>query len=40
VLRAGGLARSRRDGKIVFYALTYTGRKLLDAHLDASATTA
>lgn len=40
VLRAGGLARSRRDGKIVFYALTYTGQKLLGAHLDATAATA
>ena len=32
-LRTAGLARSRRDGKIVFYALTDTGRSLLDAHL-------
>ena len=32
-LRNAGLARSRRDGKIVFYALTQTGRALLDAHL-------
>lgn len=31
-LRAAGLARSRRDGKIVFYSLTDTGRALLDAH--------
>lgn len=32
-LRTAGLARSRRDGKIVFYALTAAGRALLDAHL-------
>ena len=32
-LRAAGMARSRRDGKIVFYALTGTGRTLIDAHL-------
>jgi ArsR family transcriptional regulator, lead/cadmium/zinc/bismuth-responsive transcriptional repressor len=32
-LRSAGLARSRRDGKIVFYALTDTGRALVDAHL-------
>ena len=39
-LRAAGLADSRRDGKIVFYSLTATGRGLIDAHLaaaDASA---
>lgn len=30
-LRAAGLARSRRDGKIVFYVLTGAGRALLDA---------
>lgn len=34
-LRAAGLARSRRDGKVVFYALTDVGRALLDAHLGA-----
>ncbi len=33
VLREAGLARSRRDGKIVFYSLTDTGRDLIDAHL-------
>ena len=33
VLRAAGLARSRRDGKVVFYSLTGVGRSLLDAHL-------
>ena len=32
-LRAAGLAASRRDGKIVFYSLTATGRNLVDAHL-------
>lgn len=34
-LRAAGLAQSRRDGKIVFYSLTKTGRRLLEAHLPA-----
>lgn len=34
-LRDVGLARSRRDGKIVFYSLTDTGRRLVDAHLAA-----
>jgi DNA-binding transcriptional ArsR family regulator len=34
-LRAAGLAESRRDGKVVFYALTETGRRLVDAHLAA-----
>jgi DNA-binding transcriptional ArsR family regulator len=32
-LRTAGLATSRRDGKIVFYSLTATGRSLVDAHL-------
>lgn len=32
-LRMAGLADSRRDGKIVFYSLTATGRRLVDAHL-------
>lgn len=36
-LRAAGLATSRRDGKIVFYSLTATGRRLIDAHLTAIA---
>ncbi|MDQ6776254.1 MAG: metalloregulator ArsR/SmtB family transcription factor [Actinomycetota bacterium] len=36
-LRAGGLATSRREGKIVFYALTSTGRDLVDASLAAAA---
>ncbi len=35
-LRAAGLADSRREGKIVFYSLTATGRSLLDAHLVAA----
>jgi ArsR family transcriptional regulator, lead/cadmium/zinc/bismuth-responsive transcriptional repressor len=34
-LREAGLAESRRDGKIVFYSLTATGRDLIDAHLGA-----
>ena len=29
VLRAAGLASSRREGKVVFYSLTDTGRALL-----------
>lgn len=33
-LREAGLASSRRDHKIVFYALTDTGRDLLDAHVQ------
>jgi ArsR family transcriptional regulator, lead/cadmium/zinc/bismuth-responsive transcriptional repressor len=32
-LRTAGLACSRREHKIVFYALTDTGRRLLDAQL-------
>ena len=35
VLREAGLAKSRRDGKVVFYVLTETGRSLVDAHLAA-----
>jgi ArsR family transcriptional regulator, lead/cadmium/zinc/bismuth-responsive transcriptional repressor len=35
-LRTAGLARSRRDGKIVFYSLTPVGRALLEAHLEWS----
>ncbi len=31
-LRAGGLATSRREHKIVFYALTELGTRLLDTH--------
>jgi DNA-binding transcriptional ArsR family regulator len=33
-LRAAGLASSRREHKIVFYALTEPGQRLLDAHLE------
>ncbi len=39
-LRSAALARSRRDGKIVFYALTDTGRALIDAHLATTEATA
>jgi ArsR family transcriptional regulator, lead/cadmium/zinc/bismuth-responsive transcriptional repressor len=39
-LREAGLARSRRDGKIVFYALTDAGRELVEAHLATTAATA
>jgi ArsR family transcriptional regulator, lead/cadmium/zinc/bismuth-responsive transcriptional repressor len=35
-LRAAGLAGSRRDGKLVFYRLTDTGRTLLVSHLTAT----
>jgi DNA-binding transcriptional ArsR family regulator len=35
-LRDAGLADSRRDGKIVFYALTAPGRDLVDAHTAAT----
>jgi ArsR family transcriptional regulator, lead/cadmium/zinc/bismuth-responsive transcriptional repressor len=38
-LRAAGLAASRRDGKIVFYSLTATGRRLVKAHLTANKAT-
>jgi DNA-binding transcriptional ArsR family regulator len=38
-LRNAGLARSRRDGKIVFYSLTPMGAALIDAHLDATVVT-
>lgn len=37
VLRDAGLAASRRDGKIVFYSLTATGRRLLDTLLEIEA---
>ncbi len=33
-LRAAGLAGSRSEHKIVFYALTNAGRQLLDAYLE------
>jgi DNA-binding transcriptional ArsR family regulator len=32
-LRAAGLVRSRRDGKMVMYALTERGRSLVEAVL-------
>ncbi|MGI8800669.1 MAG: ArsR/SmtB family transcription factor [Solirubrobacteraceae bacterium] len=39
-LRSLGLARSRRDGKMVLYCLTDSGRALLAALLDSAETTA
>jgi ArsR family transcriptional regulator, lead/cadmium/zinc/bismuth-responsive transcriptional repressor len=36
-LRSGGLARSRRDGKMVMYSLTDGGRSLLEAMLNEEA---
>ena len=33
-LRNAGLASSRREHRVVFYALTDPGRQLLDAHLE------
>jgi DNA-binding transcriptional ArsR family regulator len=38
-LRTAGLARSRREHKIVFYALTELGTRLLDAHLELAEIT-
>lgn len=38
-LRDARLASSRRDGKIVFYALTETGRRLVDTLLELEAPT-
>jgi DNA-binding transcriptional ArsR family regulator len=35
-LRTAGLVRSRRDGKMVMYALTDRGRELLDVMLEGS----
>jgi DNA-binding transcriptional ArsR family regulator len=35
-LRAAGLASSRREHKIVFYALTPLGTRLLDSHFTAT----
>ncbi|MDQ4106235.1 MAG: transcriptional regulator, partial [Actinomycetota bacterium] len=32
-LRSAGLVRSRRDGKLVMYSLTHTGRTLLRSFL-------
>jgi DNA-binding transcriptional ArsR family regulator len=40
VLRAAGLADSRREHKVVFYALTDAGRRLLDAHIQVAQTPA
>jgi DNA-binding transcriptional ArsR family regulator len=37
LLRAAGLASSRRDGNIVLYSLTSAGRRLLDGLLDEVA---
>jgi DNA-binding transcriptional ArsR family regulator len=39
-LRSLGLARSRREGKMVHYSLTASGRALLSAVLEASAAVA
>ena len=38
-LRNAGLAHSRRDGKIVFYALTESGRALVEAQLAGAGAT-
>lgn len=35
LLRGAGLVASRRDGKMVLYALTDRGRRLLDATIEA-----
>lgn len=35
-LKAAGLARSQREGKMVMYELTPTGRALLDAVMEAA----
>jgi ArsR family transcriptional regulator, lead/cadmium/zinc/bismuth-responsive transcriptional repressor len=37
LLRTAGLVSARRDGKMVLYSLTNTGRSLLDAVVDARA---
>ena len=39
VLRRAGLVRSRRDGKMVLYQLTESGRRLLDAVLEPAQVT-
>ncbi|MEO6857313.1 MAG: metalloregulator ArsR/SmtB family transcription factor [Solirubrobacteraceae bacterium] len=36
ILRTASLTVSRRAGKIVFYALTDRGRRLIDAHLEGA----
>ena len=38
LLRGRGLLRSRRDGKMVLYSLTNTGRGLLSAVLELAST--
>jgi DNA-binding transcriptional ArsR family regulator len=38
-LRAAGLATSRREHKIVFYALTDAGRGLVRVHLELAEVT-
>jgi ArsR family transcriptional regulator, lead/cadmium/zinc/bismuth-responsive transcriptional repressor len=38
VLREAGLVESRRDGKMVLYALTGQGRELVDAVLGRTVT--
>jgi ArsR family transcriptional regulator, lead/cadmium/zinc/bismuth-responsive transcriptional repressor len=38
-LRDAGLARSRREHKIVFYTLTDAGRKLLETHIELAGVT-
>jgi ArsR family transcriptional regulator, lead/cadmium/zinc/bismuth-responsive transcriptional repressor len=37
VLRSAGLVESRREGKMVLYALTVHGTRLLDATIDSAA---
>ncbi len=37
LLRSAGLVESRREGKMVLYALTARGARLLDATLDSPA---
>jgi DNA-binding transcriptional ArsR family regulator len=37
-LRAAGLVRSRRDGKMVMYSLTEVGRTLVDVVISAAKT--
>ena len=37
ILRESGLARARRDGKIVFYELTARGVSLVESVLEAKA---
>jgi DNA-binding transcriptional ArsR family regulator len=38
-LREAGLARSRRDGKIVFYSLTELGQTLLETQIEQARLT-